>query len=139
MSSKILLVYYAATALFVSLDFGFGINIRVAFLESTPGLRAGFYAVLFACLALMIWRPQWTTAIGAVESLATLIALIINMALRSMVVTDAMLETGTGFVTMPEIFNFIIVGGAAYVSYVNGVRALFGKRGLTPTNRSGFD
>jgi len=46
------------------------------------------------------------------------------MPLRSMVVTDAMLETGTGFVTLPEIINFIIVGGAAYVSYQQGAKAL---------------
>lgn len=124
MNRNILRIYYAATALFVALDFGLGINVRVAFLDTAPGLRVGFYLVLFACFALMIWRPQWTTIIGAVESLATLIALIINMALRSMVVTDAMLETGSGFVTMPEIFNFIIVGGAAYVSYMQGIRRL---------------
>jgi hypothetical protein len=131
MNRNILRIYYAATALFVSLDYGFGINVRAAFLETAPGLRTGFYLVLFGCFALMIWRPQWTALIGAIESLATLIALIINMALRSMVITDAMLETGAGFVTMPEIFNFIIVGGAAYVSYMQGLRRL--------ASRSGFD
>lgn len=124
MSRKILVVYYAATALFVSLDFGFGVNLRVAVLEGAPGLRLGFYAVLFACFALMLWRPNWTAVIGGIESLATLIALIVNMALRSMIVTDAMLESGTGFVTVPEIINFIIVGAAAYVSYMQGISAL---------------
>ncbi len=124
MRSNILIIYYAATAVFLTLDYGFGINLRAAFLEYVPGLRMGYYLVLFACLGLMLWRPQWSTIIGVVESLATLVALIFNMALRSMVVTDAMLETGTGFVTMPEIVNFIIVGGAAYVSYVQGAKAL---------------
>jgi len=124
MSGKILVVYYAATALFLSLDYGFGINVRAAFLDATPGLRAGYYVILFACFALMLWRPNWTTVIGAVESLATLVALIINMALRSMIVTDAMLESGTGFVTMPEIFNFLIAGAAAYVSWMQGLNAL---------------
>lgn len=128
---RILLVYYAATALFVSLDYGFGINVRAAFLETAPGLRTVFYVVLFACFALIIWRPNWSTVIGTVESLATLVALIVNMALRSMVMTDEMLETGAGFVTMPEIVNFMIAGGAAYVSYVQGIRRL--------TGRSGFD
>jgi len=131
MSRNILTVYYAATAVFIALDFGFGINVRAAFLESEPGLRAGFYLLLFACFALVIWRPEWATIVGVVESLATLVALIINMALRSMVVTDAMLETGTGFVTTAEILNFVIAGGAAYVAYVQGLRRL--------TNRSGFD
>jgi len=126
MRSNILIIYYAATAVFLTLDYGFGINVRAAFLENMPGLRFGYYAVLFVCFALIIWRPGWTTFIGAVESLATLIALIFSMALRSMVVTDTMLETGTGFVTMPEILNFIIVGGAAYVSYLQGMKAIVG-------------
>jgi hypothetical protein len=126
MNRNILTVYYAATALFVALDYGFGINVRAAFLENAPGMRTTFYAVLFACLAVMVWRPQWSTFIGVVESLATLIALIFSLAMRSMVVTDAMLESGTGFVTMPEIINFIIVGGAAYVSYVQGMKTFVG-------------
>ena len=131
MSRNILVVYYAATALFVSLDYGFDINIRAAFLEHTPRLRLGFYLMLFACFALVIWRPQWSAVVGTVESLVTLVALIINMALRSMVVTDAMIESGSGFITMAEIVNFVIAGGAAYVSYVLGIRRL--------TSRSGFD
>ena len=139
MNSNILRVYYAATALFVSLDYGFDINVRAAFLESNPGLRLGFYVVLFACLALTIWRPSWTTLVGTVESLVTLSALIINMAVRSMVVTDQMLETGTGFVTMPEIVNFLIAGSAAYYSYTAGVRTLVRKATLSPTNRSESD
>ena len=124
MQRKILVVYYAATALFLSLDYGFGVNVRVAFLESAPGIRLAYYAVCFVCLALMLWRPGWTTIVAAVESLATLVALIINMASRSMIFTDAMLESGSGFVTMPEIINFLIAGGAAYVSYMRGLRSL---------------
>jgi len=124
MRSNILIIYYAATAVFLTLDYGFGINLRATFLENMPGLRMGYYLLLFGCFGLMLWRPQWSTLVGVVESLATLIALILNMALRSMLVTDTMLETGTGFVTAPEIVNFIIVGGAAYVSYLQGARAL---------------
>jgi hypothetical protein len=124
MRSNILIIYYAATAVFLTLDFGFGINLRAAFLENTPDLRMGYYLLLFGCFGLMLWRPNWSVVIGVVESLATIIALILNMALRSIVVTDEMLETGAGFVTMPEIVNFIIVGGAAYVSYVQGAKAL---------------
>lgn len=123
-SRKILVFYYAGTALFLALDYGFGINVRVAFLETLPGFRAVYYGICFACLALMIWRPDWTTAIGVIESLATMIALIFNMALRSMIVTDAMLESGTGFVTMPEIFNFLIAGSVAYISWMRGLNAL---------------
>jgi len=124
MQRNILLAYYAGTAVFLLLDYGLDINVRVAFLETLPGLRVTYYGVLFGCLALMLWYPSWSRLVGTIESLVTLVALIVNMALRSMIVTDAMLETGAGFVTMPEIVNFLIAGGAAYVSWLRGMNAL---------------
>ena len=124
MQRMALLAYYAATALFLALDYGFGVNVRVAFLESMPGVRLAYYLACFACLVLIVWLPALTTLVGAVESLVTLVALIINMALRSMIVTDTMLETGAGFVTMPEVVNFLIAGAAAYVAWWHGIRSL---------------
>lgn len=127
MQRKLILIYYTATALFLSLDFGFGINVRIAFLETTPGLRLGYYGVLFACLALVLWRPTWSRLVGTVESLATLVALIINMALRSMLISVEMLETGRGFVTIQEVVNFVIAGGIAYFAWTRGLSALIGR------------
>ena len=124
MNRNILRIYYAATALFVSLDYGFDVNVRAAFLESAPSLRVGFYIVLFGCFALVIWRPAWTNIVGLVESVVTLAALIINMALRSMMVTHDVFAAETGPVTMAEIANFLIAGGAAYVAYMQGMRRL---------------
>ena len=129
MNRNILRLYYAATILFVALDYGFHINVRAAFLESVPTLRLLFYVVLFGCFALVLWRPAWTNVVGLVESVVTLAALIINMALRSMMVTHDVLAPGAGPVTMAEIINFMIAGGAAYTSYLSGVRAL-SKKGL---------
>lgn len=129
MNRNILALYYAATALFVSLDYGFDINVRAAFLESAPGLRAAFYALLFGCFALILWRPAWSGVIGIVESVVTLAALIINMALRSMMVTHDVLATDAGPVTLAEIVNFLIAGGAAYVSYLQGLRRLASRSG----------
>jgi hypothetical protein len=125
-SSRLIVLYYAATIVFLMLDYGLSVNIRVAALEAHPGLRAGYYLVILACFGLMLWRPAWATVIGVVESLATLVALIMNMALRSMVVTDRMLETGTGFVTTAELVNFVISGSIAYFSWQRGMTALFG-------------
>lgn len=124
MQRTLLLAYYAATALFLAMDYGLGINVRVAFLESAPGMRLAYYAACFACLALILWRPALTTLVGTVESLVTLVALIVHMALRSMLITDTMLATGTGFVTVPEVVNFAIAGGAAYIAWVQGVHSL---------------
>ena len=53
MTRKMLVAYYAATALFLLLDDMAGINVRVAFLETLPGLRMSFYGILFVCLALI--------------------------------------------------------------------------------------
>ncbi|MGI9248637.1 MAG: hypothetical protein ACR2QI_06450, partial [Woeseiaceae bacterium] len=47
-SSKILVLYYAATAVFVVLDFALGFNIRLASLETLPMARVAYYGVCFA-------------------------------------------------------------------------------------------
>ncbi len=123
-ASRILVAYYAATAVFLLLDFALGFNIRLAFLEPLPAARAAYYGVCFACLGLMLWRPAWTVLVSAFESLVTLSALIISMGMRTLLVTDRVLETGTGLVTMPEIYNFLISGSVAYIAWVKGVNRL---------------
>lgn len=123
-SSKILIAYYAATALFLVLDFAFGFNVRLAFLEALPAARIAYYGVCFACMALMIWRPAWTVLISAFESLVTLAALIIGTGMRVLLVSDRVLETGSGYVTLQEITNFLLAGGVAYIAWVNGIKGL---------------
>lgn len=123
-SSKLLVLYYGATIVFLMLDYALGFNIRIAFLEPYPEARLAYYGVCFTCLALMLWRPAWTVLISAFESIVTLSALIIGMGMRTLLVTDQMLETGVGFVTMPEIYNFIISGSVAYLAWVRGMKHL---------------
>ena len=67
-SRKVLVLYYAATLVFLVLDYAVGLNLRLAFLDSAPVARAAYYGVCFLCLALMLWRPAWTVFIGAFES-----------------------------------------------------------------------
>ncbi|MBT8067987.1 MAG: hypothetical protein KJO09_12170 [Gammaproteobacteria bacterium] len=123
-SSKILVLYYAATIIFLMLDFALGFNIRLAFLEPHPAARMAYYGICFVCLGLMLWRPGWTVLISAFESLITLSALIIGMGMRTLLVTDQMLETGGGLVTVPEIYNFLLSGGVAYLAWVRGISEL---------------
>lgn len=123
-SSKLLVLYYGATIVFLVLDYALGFNIRIAFLEPFPEARLAYYGVCFTCLALMLWRPAWTVLISAFESIVTLSALIIGMGTRTLLVTDQMLETGVGLVTIPEIYNFIISGGVAYLAWVRGMKQL---------------
>ena len=107
---RVLQAYYAATIVFLLLDYGAGLNVRIAGLEGFPQLKAGYYLVIFACFGLTLWRPAWSTAVGVVESLATLVTLIFSVALRSMFISDQVLETGGAFISAPELVNFMISG-----------------------------
>jgi hypothetical protein len=106
------------------LDYFLHINIRLVALDQAPAWRAIYYAFCLACLALMVWRPGWSGWVAATESLLTLSLLIINMALRVTMVTDAMIESGSGAVTMSEIVNFMLSSGAAYLAYLQNAAGL---------------
>lgn len=121
-------LYYASTLLFVVLDYLMNINVRVAFLENWPSARLVYYAICFACLAVVIWRPAWSALVGAIESLTVIVALTIGMALRVMIVTDEMIEQGTGAVTSQELLNYLISGTIAYIAWFRGVQALKGTK-----------
>jgi hypothetical protein len=41
-----------------------------------------------------------------------------------MIVTDEMIDKGTGYATGQEIFNYLIVGSIAYLSWSRGIRLL---------------
>ena len=116
--------YYLATVVFLLLDVIFDLNFRIAFFESNPVLRASYYAIIFVCMALILWRPAWTVVISAIESTLVLVALIVSMGVRTILVSDAMLEGGNDFVTMPEIVNFMISGGIAYLAFTRGLNEL---------------
>jgi len=125
--SRILPWYYAGTALFLLLDYGLGVNVRLAFLEPFPAARLAYYGICFVCLALMLWRPGWTTLVGTFESLVTLVALIFGMAVRVMIPNDAIFEESAQFVTPEEIVNFIISGSMAYLAWLKGLKQLIGR------------
>jgi len=125
---RILQAYYAATIVFLLLDYGVGLNLRIAGLEGFPQLKVGYYLVIFGCFGLTLWRPAWSTAVGVVESLATLVTLIFSVALRSMFLGPQMAETGAGLVGVAEIANFLIAGSIAWFAWQRGMTALFGPR-----------
>lgn len=114
-------IYYAATALFLLLDYWFGVNIRVAFLEPWPAWRFLYYLFCFACLGLILWRPALTTIVSTVESLITLSALILHMGVRVMSLSVGVMEQGAeGIIHIEEIANFIISGFAAWWGWQQG-------------------
>ena len=50
--------------------------------------------------------------------------LIITMGVRVMTVSEQLLRTGSGWVTMSEIMNFMIVSMAAWFAYSRGLAAI---------------
>lgn len=126
-SRSVIFVYYAATALFLLLDYGLNFNVRLSFLEPYPAWRAVYYGFCFLCLATIVWRPAAAVIVGALESLFTMVALIMHMWLRVMGMTHGTFETSTELITMPEIINFLISGSFAYFAWSQGMRALQGR------------
>jgi hypothetical protein len=122
-TTRLITGYYGATALFAILDYLLDFNVRLIFLDGWPGWRALYYGVCFGLFGLMLWRPGWSSFIGAAESLLALSLLIITMAVRVLVVTDEMIEEGRGFVTVNERLNFAIAGTITYFSLMRGVLA----------------
>lgn len=116
--------YYAATVVFLLLDYALGINVRIAFLDSMPAARMGYYAVCFACFGLILLRPAWAVLIGTFESLVTLVALILGMGIRVLVPNAAIFGENAGIVTVQEVINFVIAGSMAYLAWVKGIRQL---------------
>ena len=104
---KLMSSYYAATVVFLLLDYLFDINIRLAFLQPYPGWRAAYYAMCIVLFFLTVKIPRWGTVIGITESLLTLSMLIISMAMRVLIVTDEMITEGRGYPTLSEIANFL--------------------------------
>lgn len=123
-ASRIIPWYYAASVLFLLLDFGAGLNVRVAFLEPWPAARVAYYGLCFVCLVLMLWRPRWTVLIGTFESLVTLVALIFGMAVRVMIPNEAIFAENASIVTFQEILNFLISGSVAYLAWTRGLKQL---------------
>ncbi|MDJ0793199.1 MAG: hypothetical protein QNI98_03060 [Woeseiaceae bacterium] len=123
-TARVLPWYYAATVLFLILDYGFGINIRVAFLDAMPVAKFGYYIVLIWCFGLVMYRPAWATLVGTFESLVTLIALILGMGMRVMIPNDVIFAENAAIVTVQEVINFVISGSMAYLSWVKGLRQL---------------
>lgn len=124
LAGKTLVAYYGGTVLFMALDYGLGFNLRLTFLDDAAGWRFIYYLVLIGCFLLM-WRyPQWTAYIAAGESLLTLSLIILDTAMRVVIVTDDMIEHGRGFVSTRELVNFMISGTVMYLSYVRNLQSI---------------
>ena len=70
--------YYWLTPVFLFLSWRFGFDVRVPFLDALPGARAAYYALSFACAALVTVRPDLTAIVGRAETTLSASLLIIT-------------------------------------------------------------
>ena len=122
-AETLLLAYYGATVVFMALDYLFGLNVRLTFLDAAPGWRFAYYLLCFLCFGLMLWKPGWRAWVSAGESLLTLSLIILSTALRVIIVSDDMIETGRGYLGVRELVNFVLSSTVVYASYVLAMRA----------------
>lgn len=122
--NRLHVLFYAATLVFLVLDYVFDINLRAAFLEPYEAARGFYYLFLFVCLALILRFPDKAVFVGTLESAITIAALIVSFWVRFLIPTDAMMESGRGIVTFQEVANFLISGLYGYFAYVSGIRQL---------------
>ena len=67
-AARFIRAYYWATPLFLLLDVGYGVDLRIPFLDALPGAKPAYYALGFVCAALVTARPRWTFLVGYTES-----------------------------------------------------------------------
>jgi len=120
---KLLVAYYAATAAYMAMDYLFGVNLRLTFLDPYPGWRLIYYVFCFLCLGMMLWKPAWRSYVAAGESLLTLSMIILSTAVRVVIVDDDMIEGGRGFLGLRELVNFVVTSTVVYISYSLSLQA----------------
>ena len=118
--------YLLATPVFAVLDYVVGANIRVTFLDGHPGLRALYYAIVFACGAVVLARPRLAAIVGVTESAANIAFLIIGVFVAYLGMLDD--AGGPGDIANPftqrAILNLLISATWGYASYIKAVRRM---------------
>ena len=118
---RALRLYYLATPLFVLLDFGFGLNLRLAGLEGHPGVRVAWYGACVAC-ALLTWRaPVLAPLVALIESAATVLALVLGVMLPyfdlvARVAADDLPAASAGGSLAEGVANLLLSGPALVVA-----------------------
>jgi hypothetical protein len=112
--------YYLATPGFFLIDWAWGVNVRVAFLDHFTAGRYAYYGVC-GLLGLLAWRrPALAGTAGLVESGANICLLIVSFFVWYAGALEAL---GREFAAPPgvapeAVTNFVLAAGMAGVSYV---------------------
>lgn len=111
--------YYLATPAFAIADVLFGLNVRVAFLDTVPALKWLWYAG--ACLAgLAAWRwPRWTAHIGLAESTLGIAALVLSVGIAYIRTTASEEGLAAGAFTPESVANLVLSAGMLVASQLS--------------------
>jgi len=116
---RIIQGYYWSIFLFMILDYGFGINIRITGFIYHPILKFIYYMFCIACLYLVYKFPDRSAKIGLIESTTNIIILIFSIYLPMFSAAD-LVESGQldrlG-ITTEKVINMVFAGtinGMAY-------------------------
>ena len=116
---KIIQGYYWSIFLFIILDYGFGINIRITGFIDHPLLKFLYYIFCIVCLILIYKLPGKAAKIGLVESSTNIIILIFGTYLpiyTSFDLIEAGKVDGIG-ITTERVINMIFAGTINALAY----------------------
>ena len=112
-------LYYVLTPLFVLLDYFWGINIRVAILDSEPLYKGLYYGFCVLCGVVVFVVPQCARVVTLLESsiifVMTVVGLFIPYA-RAISQMDDILNSDiltAGIVEPPHILNLVLAGAVS--------------------------
>ena len=77
-AERLIRAYYWATPLFLVLDVGYGVDLRIPFLDAFPGAKPAYYALGLLCAGVVTARPAWTSLVGYSESALNIALLIVT-------------------------------------------------------------
>jgi len=123
-------LYYYITPLFVLLDYGWGISVRVTVLDSMPLYKNLYYGFCVLCGVGVYALPRLTPVVALFESsinfLMTVLAVFLPY-IRFVTQTDdfltADLPTVAGF-DAPHIANILLAGAIAVLGFHGSLRAM---------------
>ncbi len=120
---------YLSTPLFVALDYLYGVNLRIPFLDGLPGAKALYYAAAFGCGILTLVRPRWIAVIVFAESVANISLLILAVGAAYLGMLESAASPNVVIVNpfTPQAVASLVLSAtvmmASYVSQVSAVRS----------------
>ncbi|MHC4727600.1 MAG: hypothetical protein ACYS17_10280 [Planctomycetota bacterium] len=133
-------LYFYITPVFILIDYIFGINIRVAALDSAPTYKILYYGFCILCGVCIFIIPRYSAVVALFESTINIIMLVVGFFLQYMQTITGMMDDviGTDFkavensLTFESITNFAIVGSCLLFTFhksINTIAESFGYDG----------